>query len=163
MVQTVQNGPKCKTVRNGPKWSKWSKMVQNSPAGSKGSKQSKTVQNGPKQSKWSKMVQTVQKVQSVKNGPKFSEVSDLTWSKTVQIFHIDFWTWNFRKNIFLGHPVYHIYANIKHRNYSFMKWWVTTFPDLSNQATFEIATKLRQVQYILNQSEIIYLRGSDEN
>ena len=38
-----------------------------------------------------------------------------------------------------------------------------SFPDLSNQATFEIATKLRQVQYILNQSEIIYLRGSDEN
>ena len=29
----------------------------------------------------------------------------LTWSKTVQIFHMHFWSWNFRKILFLGHPV----------------------------------------------------------
>ena len=29
----------------------------------------------------------------------------LTWSKTVQIFHMHFRSWNFRKILFLGHPV----------------------------------------------------------
>ena len=28
----------------------------------------------------------------------------LTWSKTVQIFHMHFWSWNFRKILFFGTP-----------------------------------------------------------
>ena len=51
------------------------------------------VQNGPERSKWSKKAQSVKMVQNY-----------LTWSKTVQIFHMHFWSWNFRKILFFGTP-----------------------------------------------------------
>ena len=64
----VQSGP------NGPKWSKWSKVVQSDP-------------NGPR---WSKVVQMIQ------SGPR--------WSKVVQNYDMDFLSRNFRRVIFSGTP-----------------------------------------------------------